>query len=635
MSDNNPHHPGVRSLLAKFEGQSPVASPPPRGRSPTASDSSGTVRRLSKVRASFINVNGVIQSNPASPLRKTSGRSGSPGIFGPKINSGDAESGRQVVISPTPLSRLDHTQHATLGQTIAEGRPEEAIGTKSEQNNPAKEEPTARTENELRSYNTLPKQTDESTATDSKSTISDAPSQKSDSSVIIKKKSSSVESARNAASKAVPTTAASTDAKPVAHNSSSKPMAREVVKERANSLSQKPSRVSLNPKITARSTRGPALAQGTSKPRAASVSSKSGMKSPPRPVRVPGSANASTHAPAAKLGSTGGPSTRTTTSASTLTRKPSTLKSATGAQPRATTPTTSSRRQSSRPSPPAQAAHDISTKPVNEGFLARMMRPTASSANKSHPQEKTDITPITRTNSVSKATRSSIGRVPDRGPHQVKSKGTALRPQSQKSQPLSNEPAPQKDGHRPSQKKEESVKEKMVEHITASSMEAVTVEHPEAAATPVEEPGLEIANASAKPTERSVEVPEPIAEETVAESYSDSVPVENSTEVSAESIDFKEVQASAEAVVDAHVKSLIEPIAEDAEEEKAAETSTATEETVPEPAANPAADDQVEVGETQKTLVPESEVLEKEDDGPATEANLSNVGIDITNLAQN
>ncbi|CAG8898085.1 unnamed protein product [Penicillium egyptiacum] len=606
MSDNNPHHPGVRSLLAKFEGQSPIASPPPRGRSPTASDSSGTARQLSKVRASFITVDGVVQSNPASPLRKTSGRSDSPGMFGPKINLADAQSGRQGMISPTPVSRLDHTQNTALGQIMAEGRPEEAFGTKNEGNKTAKEEPAARTETEFRSRNTPPNQTEEPASTDSKLTSSDTPSEKSDSSVVIKKKPSSVGSARNATSKSVPTTAASTGAKPAIHTTSSKRTAGEVAKERANSLAHKPSRVSLNPKTTARPTRGSAPAQDTSKPHAVGVSNRPGVKSPPKPARVPGSMNTSTQASATKLGGTGAPSTRTTTSASTLTRKPSSLKSATGGQSRATTPSTSIRRQSSRPSLPAQAANDTTTKPVNEGFLARMMRPTASSANKSHLQEKTDAKPVTRTTSVSKAPRVSTGRVPDRGVHQVKPKSAALRPQSQKSQALNKEPELQKDGHKPSQKKQESEKENIVEPATVEPAPLRETASP----AQVEEPTPEVAIASAEATEKSIEVPEPIIEETVTESSSNPVAIQDATEVAAEPIDFNKAQASAEAEVDAPVEAFIEPIAEHADEEKAVETTTTTEENVAEPVTIPTAGDQVKVGEKQETSAPEPEVRE-------------------------
>ncbi|KAJ5959918.1 uncharacterized protein N7479_007068 [Penicillium vulpinum] len=643
MSDNNPQHPGVRSLLAKFEGQSPIISPPSRGRSPTSSDSSATVRQLSRVRASFVTVDGVMHSNPASPLRKTSGRSDSPGMFGPKINSGNVESGRQNTISPTPLSRLDHTQNATLGQIMAQGRPEEAIETKIEPK-ATKEKPIART------ANTPPKQTEGPISTDSKSPSSDTPSQKSDSSGGIKKKPSSIGSARSAASKSSSTTAVSTGAKTAAHKTTSKPTAREVAKERVNSLAHKPSRVSLNPKTTARPTRGPAPVHDASKPHAAGVSSKSGIKTPPKHVRVPSLTHTSTQASAAKLGSTAVPSTRTTASASTLTRKPSSLKSATGTHPRATTPSASIRRQSSRPSLPAQAAHDTTTKPVNEGFLARMMRPTASSANKSHPSEKTDAKPVTKTSSVSKAPRPSTGRVPDRSVHQVKPKSTtALRLQSQKSQALNKESAPQKDGHKPSQKEHESEKENIGEPITASPKEPATVEpapvvaveQPEAAAKPVEEaaspaqvekPTPEVSIASTEPAEKSIEVPEPIVEEPVIESSSDPVPIKDATEVPAEPIDSTEAQDSAEAKVDAPVEAIIETIVEDVEEEKAAETTSATEETAAEPVAIPTADDEVKVDEKQEPSIPEPEVLEtpestevhvdaeKEDNAPVKEA---------------
>ncbi|KAJ5467444.1 hypothetical protein N7475_005196 [Penicillium sp. IBT 31633x] len=582
MSDNNPHHPGVRSLLAKFEGQSPILSPPSRGRSP-ASDSSGTTRQLSKVRASFITVDGVIHSNPASPLRKTSGGSESAGIFGPKINSGDVESGRQSTVSPTPVSRLEHAQNATLGQILAEGRPN--TETKSEPNHTAKEEPATRTETASRLRNTSPKQTEHP-----KSTSSDKLSQKADSSGTIRKKPSSVGSNRPAARKHSPTTAASIGAKPAASNMSPKLTAREVAKERANSLAHKPSRVSLNPKTTTRPARG-------STPAVAGASNKAGTRSPTRPVR-----GASTQASAARLGSTGPPSTRTTGGVSTLTRKPSSLKSATGGQPRATTPVANVRRQASRPSLPAHAANDATTKPVNEGFLARMMRPTASSANKSTSQEKADPKPVTKTVSTSKASRPSIGRVPEPRAPQVKPKGTPLRPQTHKSQAPHKEPALQKDGPKPLLKKQEDEKENTIEPSSASPKDLATViptsvaavEQPEAASKPaevtnvtaqVEEPVLETTLAPVESSEKSVEVPEPIVEETVSEISPAPVSVEGATEVSAEPTDSNEFQTSTKAEVAAFVEVPIQPNSEDAEEEKTAETTTPTEETAAEPVA--------------------------------------------------
>ncbi|KAJ5774209.1 hypothetical protein N7457_009105 [Penicillium paradoxum] len=682
MSDNNAHHPGVRSLLAKFEGQSPIASPPSRGRSP-ASDSSITAQQLSKVRASFVTVDGIIHSGPASPLKKTNGRSDNSGMFGPTINSGDVEAGRQSAVSPTPISPLDHTQNPTLGQIIALGRPN--IELKHESNHIAKEDPAIHAETAPPLRNTSPKKAEPSPA-DSKPTSRGTSSQRLDSPARIKKKPSSVGSARSAASKHSATTASLASAKPSTGNASPKLTAREVAKERANSLVHKPSRVSLNNKPTARPTRGPTTAQDTAKP-VAGASTRTGIKSSSRPARS-APAQASTN----RLGSTSAPSTRTTTATSTLTRKPSSLRSASGSQPQTTTPASSVRRQSSRPSLPAQAAqaaNDPSAKPVNEGFLARMMRPTASSASKSHPQEKTDAKPVTKAASATKAPRQSIGRVPERAAAQLKPKSSTLRLQSQKSQTLHKEPA------KPSQKKQESEKENAVKPIQSSPKEPAAVkstpvvaeEQPKAAAEPVEvitapaeveEVVPETTIVSAESTEKSAEVPELIVEEAVAESSPEPVSVEDATEVPAQPIESNETQVSVNAEADAPVESSIEPIAEDVEEEKAAEAATATEETAAEPVATsvPMTANEAEVVEKQDAPAAEPEVSEtseptevqadapEQDDAapveeavvsepladaaeekpteevapavqPASEAESSNVAIDIANLALN
>lgn len=648
MSESNPHHPGVRSLLAKFEGQSPIASPPSRGRSPATSDASGTARQLSKVRASFVTVDGVIHSNPASPLRKTSGRSDSPGIFGPTINSGDVKSGRQSAVSPPPVS-LDHIQSATLGQILAEGRPNTE---KDEPEHVAKEKSTS-AETTSRPRNT-PKQDNPST-TDSKSTSSRT-SLKPDSPAIVKKKPSSVGSARSVASKQSPTTAS---AAAKSNNTSPKLTAREVAKERSNALAHKPSRVSLTPKATARSTRGSTPAHDTTKPTAGA--SKAGVTSSPRPAR---STTAQTSA--TRLASNGAPSTRTATSTSTLTRKPSSLKGA--------TPAASVRRQSSRPSLPAQTGNDPTNKPVNEGFLARMMRPTASSANKSHPQDKPDAEPVTKTVSTSKA-RPSTGRVSGRGAAQVKPKSSTLRPQTQKAQASQKDSASQKDASKPSQKEQESEKEKIVESTPPSPKESATVkptpvialEQPEVAPEPVEvttapaqaEEAAPVASvASAETTKESVEVPEPIIEETVAESSANLAPVEEVAEVPAQATDSTETQDSISTEVTAPVEAAIEPSAEAANDEETAETTIATEETVAQPVATPA-DNELEVAKKQDTPPPKPEVQadapeqndvvpavaeaaqEKSSEEiapaaqPATEAESSNVALDIANLALN
>ncbi|CAG8123122.1 unnamed protein product [Penicillium olsonii] len=484
MSDN-PHHPGVRSLLAKFENQSPIASPPSRGRSPAASDSSGTARQLSKVRASFVTVDGVIQSNPASPLRKTSGRSDSPGIFGPKINSEQTEASRQAMASPTPLSHQEHTQNATLGQIMADGRPEKFNETKGETDDIVKETPATRTETPPK-LDLSPEKTEKDVSVGSKSATSDTRSQTSDSSATTKRKPSPLGPARSAASKAKSTAAPSSKPAP---STQPKPSAREVAKERSNSLAQKPSRVSLNPKTTTRSTRGATPAQDTSKPSGTTASTRSGVQSPARPAHATGSTAGPTQASTGKVG-TGAPSSRTATS-STLHRKPSSLKSAAGNQ-NATAP--SVRRQASRPSLPAQASGDAHAKPVNEGFLARMMRPTASSANKLQGPEKADAKPAAKTTTAQKAPRPSVGRAAERGTSEAKPKST-LRPHGEKSQALNKGSVPQKNSTKPPQKKQESEKENIVEptpvspkeSVPAKPAQVVVAEQPDASAAPAEE----------------------------------------------------------------------------------------------------------------------------------------------------
>ncbi|KAJ5294345.1 hypothetical protein PENANT_c006G04112 [Penicillium antarcticum] len=666
MSDSNPHHPGVRSLLAKFEGQSPITSPPSRGRSPAASDTSGTARQLSRVRASFVNVEGAIQSNPASPLRKTSGRSDSPGIFGPKINSEDVQSGRQNMASPTPASPVEHTQNATLAQIMAEGRPE-PLQSKPQLDSTT-QEPAAHSETTPPSQD-APKAGTASAK--SKSTSSETHSQDTDAST--KRKPSTVRSTANKPSTTPTSTGGQRSQAPT-----SKPSAREVAKERSNSLAHKPSRVSLNPMTTTRPIRG---ATPLESPKPSITMNKSTrqsttMQPPPKPA-------------------TAGASTRT---ANTLTRKPSTLRSAAGAQQQAT-PSTGVRRQSSRASLPAQPANERpssrtsdvhSNKPVNEGFLARMMRPTASSANKSH--EKTDAKPAPKTTSAPKAPRQSIGgRVPERTASQSKPKATTLRPQSEKSQAANK--ATVRD-HPIPQKKQESEKENIVEPTPASPKKPVTVEkaqlavveQPEAIAKPVEEVVVSVqtekpaekAASTIEPTEKSAEVSEP-AVEALAEPIDSGVKVETNTEVEApvrvQPVAEAEIPVKAE--VEAPVET-IEPIPEAVEEEQTVETTTTPEvadatpaqvdETIEEPKASapigveatgqmtvfpgPELDQEpeskVEVPEKDETvsakdtIVPEtsdpeakSADVKRTETKPATEAESSNVALDITTLALN
>ena len=132
-------------------------------------------------------------------------------------------------------------------------------------------------------------------------------------------------------------------------------------------------------------------------------------KSPTRPVRLPASATAQTASSAAKTGTSlsRSPSRASTTNPG-LGRKPSTLKRE---RPVAKVPAGSTiAKKASRPSLGQTKEHDqprsrssTVSKSTDSSFLARMMRPTTSSAQKTH--EKTDIKSPPRSKGKMPATR--------------------------------------------------------------------------------------------------------------------------------------------------------------------------------------------------------------------------------------
>ncbi|KAJ9661080.1 hypothetical protein H2201_006629 [Coniosporium apollinis] len=118
-------------------------------------------------------------------------------------------------------------------------------------------------------------------------------------------------------------------------------------------------------------------------------------KSPTRPVRLPSHLTAPTASSAAKHDTTAAPTrtaaSTTTAAGSNLGRKPSTLtrdraapSKPTAAAPRkeATRPSLNASQGPKRPESRTGGIH--TTKAADEGFLARMMRPTASSSSKAH-----------------------------------------------------------------------------------------------------------------------------------------------------------------------------------------------------------------------------------------------------------
>ncbi|KAJ5524349.1 hypothetical protein N7494_010999 [Penicillium frequentans] len=602
MSDNNAH-PGVRSLLAKFENSpSSVTSPPSRGRSPVSSDTPGSSRQLSKVRASFVTVDGVVQSNPGSPLRKTSGRSDSPGMFGPKINEQDVEARRQSLASPTPGS-LNDGQKGVLDQLVSPVLPvPTSVPTTQSKTVPAVDSKgPVKTEMSA----AAPTSTSASAVAPASGT-SEQPAQKT-----VTKRPSTINATRNNIPNTKPTSSVASAAKQPANTSTKPASSREIAKERANTLANKPSRASLNPatKSVSRTVRGSTPSQEplrTSPPNSA----KSHTRSPTRPVRLPASMTAPTQASASRLGNAAPPTGRTTTTASTLTRKPSSLKSAAGAgQTRPTAGSTAGvRRQSSRSSLPPQPAQerpssrtsDAGPKPATEGFLARMMRPTASSASKTHdrPEPKAP-----QKSTTTKPPRASMGRAPERSAQQPKAKPAALRPQTEKSQAANKEPLPKKEKEevRIPQPEPESEKENVEESTPVIPEEPEVAESKDAV---IETPKTETTANTTQGGKLAEESKQEVVSESVMESVSE--PVESTTvNPSTETPLEQGPQAIAKEVMEAPIEAPVEIQSKDGQ--------APTEASVEEPAEDPMESPE-EVSQTPDGSTPANELAAVEED---------------------
>jgi hypothetical protein len=171
------------------------------------------------------------------------------------------------------------------------------------------------------------------------------------------------------------------------------------------------------PRIPASSSSAPLSKQALQ----SSPKSKANPRSPTRPARLPSSITAPTASSAAKT-SNNPPSRPHSRSSSSLRRQSSTIQKASPTRP---TTTASVRRQPSRPSLPdrphsrnaaiGRKSLSGSTAAPDDGFLARMMRPTASSASKTleKPQdkihEKGDARVVRKARNVVKGTTKSSG----------------------------------------------------------------------------------------------------------------------------------------------------------------------------------------------------------------------------------
>ncbi|KAL3494922.1 hypothetical protein BJX62DRAFT_20577 [Aspergillus germanicus] len=524
MTDTGAHQ-GVKSLLARFENsQQKVASPPPRDRSPAGSES------LSKVRASFIAVEGGTPSSPVLGLRRVDGITDSPlppprmKSFGSEDLDGSVKSNGSPPPPTNGLGSAPKVNESEKKEIVAE-----TVDTKGKQK-VVEEVSSATKENQPIAKPTTP--APGLSATRPARTVAKKPSN-----VHISKAASTTKPASQApSSKApgqprTPTSASKPDSeKPTRATRTSRPSTTTTLKPDAPKAPvHKPSRTSLATaaKTSTRPSRSstPAREVAKSTTRSSDVRSSSTA----RPARLPASITAP-NLSSSRLSTTGG-------TTSTLTRKPSSLKGATATtRQRAITPTASSVRKQPSRSPPQSGDRSSSrmstTKPVDESFLARMMRPTASSANKAH--EKIEVKSPPRAK-VTRAPRRVPSKLDTRSNRPTKDRASLVSPQEPKkepqpvAEPAETRPREVEPEIEPVQEVAEQSTPEVSEQSSSRSLEpAIEIEEPreepaveslaESAAEPTSEPATHPADThDAEPKDASPTQPE----ETVTESPSE------------------------------------------------------------------------------------------------------------------
>ncbi|KAL8701057.1 MAG: hypothetical protein Q9201_005122 [Fulgogasparrea decipioides] len=199
---------------------------------------------------------------------------------------------------------------------------------------------------------------------------------------------------------------------------------------------QRPTRPSIGTKSAqpiGRETTKPTSSAPPKKPSTGSpTTTKPKPKSPTRPVRLPGAATASTAASAAKAGSTAPPRPESRTGISNPTRLSTSNKPiGTQGRPKSVQPNASNLRlkaprsslpasttdQKPRPKPRTSTA---STKAVGGDFLARMMRPTQSSASKTHEKVEQKTPPKKRLSARPKKVSDENDKEAENNPVEVK-----------------------------------------------------------------------------------------------------------------------------------------------------------------------------------------------------------------------
>ncbi|KAL1957607.1 hypothetical protein VTO42DRAFT_5718 [Malbranchea cinnamomea] len=494
MSEARSGQTSVRSLLAKFENQSQNSStsPPSRGRSPTGSNRTGSERPLSKVRASFIAVERAVPpgsnggphqiwglrkasdvANPqekpkveglGSPIEKSAALSPpnstdkpvlerEPTLSPPSSVAGLKDTPETKTESKTQDNNTANEDASDVGEIPRSSFSEESPAQKDTTSDSTQEKETAARESKVgKKLNepAVPKKQTTSTAA-TKATVSSRPAR------ITTGKDASKSTAKRSPthgpkSPPLPQTPR-TPATP-GHRQPSTTTNTPVAKKET----ERPSRVLAKRPSDVRASSQPAGGKTTAKARSQTLTlakedngSKASARAPPsiprakaksptRPVRLPASMIAPTASSAAKLKTdtqTSRPASRTGGNAANNTQKAPTK------GPAASLKQTSTIRKAASHASLAPAANiadrprsrvsNVGSRAPDESFLARMMRPTASSAGKMH--EKVEIKSPPRPIAANKSATKPAQQRKVSGRQQQKS------PQSQHPKPPSRPPS--------------------------------------------------------------------------------------------------------------------------------------------------------------------------------------------------
>ncbi|KAI1614430.1 hypothetical protein EDD36DRAFT_226681 [Exophiala viscosa] len=449
----NSGNSGVRNLRAMFENKASdqSTSPPSRGRSPNPSEISNSSRPVSKVRASFVAVERPGENGGASilGLRRTSEVSNQRDENKENLMADTAPTGKVPATgerAPTEdmskPEKNDHTQNGTIetglgdilkGSAFADSTPKATpeAANSGQASTPGQIQPktakvpaapkdetkaaeTAEKKQATNGSNTGPAPTTQPQTTKTAEPARPAPTRQINTNASPRSPVASKSSPKTPTSPVAHIRGGPAKIKGVMESARRAQEARVLAKQNAEKESKPQSTASKTntqsePKQSSNAVK---KEQAPASPKAVKSAKAVEPKSPAKPTKLPAAATAPTAASAARQETHKSPTEAEHRKPAA--KRPSTVSTR---PPRASTASTTSMlaKKTSRAS--LTNGHDrpksrVSTNKPDEGFLARMMRPTTSSAQKMHDKVPVISPPRQRAHSASKPKEASKVKPP-------------------------------------------------------------------------------------------------------------------------------------------------------------------------------------------------------------------------------